>query len=72
MAVSPPILLEFKALDSKMGRGGQVLSDAFLSRGPRISQHSCLGKGMCEFKGTLTFTPQRLKSRKADKKRPEI
>lgn len=22
---------------------------------------------MCEFKGTLTFTPQRLKSRKADK-----
>ena len=70
--MSPLILLVSKALDSKTGRGGQVLSDAFLSRGPRISQHCCLGKGMCEFKGTLTFTPQRLKSIKADKTRPEI
>lgn len=40
----PPVS---KALNSKIGRGGQVLSDAFLSRGPRIAQHNCLEKGTC-------------------------
>lgn len=44
-----------KALDSKyngqMGRGGQLLSDAFLrDGGPKISQHSNLGEGACVFK----------------------